>query len=490
MRAGGYRNAQSNVGNESAQSKGAGYDDLESRLRNAGPAGLPYLETLGKLQTYQDNHAKALNEADVAQRNILGYAAQTALGAVKAGVDPNTVMQTLQSNLPKPVVDKIQADLKARGPQAFPQILQEYMQSSPEVSKELNAIKVAQTRAAGSGEKAEFTGPGQDGQPHRFLPTRQDDGTYKNVDLGPAEATGQSGVDSQELQSYLKNHPKSTPEDFAKWKASLGPTISFNLQAQGAAGAGSNPATAGKSGQDYLAALNPQRANLVKALDEGRIPTPNSFALKTPYWQSVMNDVTAYDPQFSTQRAEIRKAFTTGPDGKNIGALNTAAVHLDELSEAAKALDNGSFVPGNQVYNSIRTMFGSALPTNFEGIKSAVSGEMANALKGNATDQEISNIAKTINGAGSPAQLAGIVDTQLPLLRQKLGTYQQRYQQQIPNDTTWSPVLPQAQQVFAKHGIGGSNSSATISVKAPNGKTYNFPDQKSAADILQPAGGK
>ena len=78
---------------------------------------------------------------------------------------------------------------------------------------------------------------------------------------------------------------------------------------------------------------------------------------------------------------------------------------------------------------------------------------MANALKGNATDPEIASIKATIENSGSPQALAGAVNTYLPVLATKLGTYQQRYQQQIPADTNWSPVLPGAQAVFAKHGV-------------------------------------
>ncbi len=208
------------------------------------------------------------------------------------------------------------------------------------------------------------------------------------------------------------------------------------------------------TGQDYMDSLQkaaPGTAAQVKAISEGRQTMPpmgvrGSGAL-------LRDAVYKYDPDFSEQRAQIRRAFTTGTDGRNIASLNTASVHLDQLAEAGKAMANGSFVPGNQVYNTIRSMFGSNAPTNFESLKAAVSSEMAQALKGVATDQEIRQINTTILGSSSPQQLAGAVETNLHTLGAKLQTYHERYQAQIPNDTVWSPVLPSARAVFEKHGF-------------------------------------
>jgi hypothetical protein len=180
-----------------------------------------------------------------------------------------------------------------------------------------------------------------------------------------------------------------------------------------------------------------------------------------------------YDPTFSEQKAQLRKAFTTGPDGRNIGALNTATVHLDQLAEVSKAMANGSFRPGNALFNSMRTMFGGAAPTNFEGLKNAVAGELASALKGNATDPEIAHISAVIQQQNSPEQLAGFIDSQLHVLGAKLNTYNERYQAQNPGDK-WSPVLPSAAAVYQKHNInptagpGGQGSAPN----AGGGKTY------------------
>lgn len=255
----------------------------------------------------------------------------------------------------------------------------------------------------------------------------------------------------------------------------LVPTFNFNLQS-GAMGFGQPP---NGTGEAALAKVGPQDAGTVRALATGRISLPSSFALRTPYWQRILGILNQYDPEFSEQRAQVRKAFTTGPDGKNIGNLNTATVHLDALGEASKALSNGQFVPGNQTYNYVQTLFGGAAPTNFNGIKNAAAGEIAAALKGNATDIEIHSVAQDIANKNSPQQLSEYIGTMMGILHQKLTTYKERYEQQIPGDTLWSPILPQAEAVFQKHGIQEGASSQ----QSP--QSMGGPAPKSAAEFLK-----
>ena len=232
-------------------------------------------------------------------------------------------------------------------------------------------------------------------------------------------------------------------------------------------------------GDAFLQTLPAALQGTVKAIAEGRQDPISGFALTKGPGAQIMAAVQQYDPQWSAQRAQIRRAFTTGKAADNIGSLNTATVHLDQLAEAAKAMSNGTFVPGNEIWNKVQTMFGGNAPTNFAALQAAVNGEMANALKGNATDPEIANIAKTTQQAGSPAQLAGAIETHLHTLGAKLNTYQERYQQQIPGDTTWSPVMPSAAAVYQKHGMNptaGPAANVTGSIPA-------LPSTLSSSDV-------
>ena len=204
------------------------------------------------------------------------------------------------------------------------------------------------------------------------------------------------------------------------------------------------------TGDEFLATLPKGRAAQIKSIAEGRQSAINRGGKDNI---ALMDAVNQYDPTFTIQRAKMRASFTSGKQGQQIGALNTAGVHLDQLGGLAKALENGSLVPGNQLWNWGKTMLGGADPSNFEALKEAVAGEMVRGLTGNVTIPEIENINKTIHAASSPAQLAGVIHTNLKTLGGKLKILGEQYEQQIPNDPVFNPILPSMRDVMDRHGV-------------------------------------
>lgn len=178
-------------------------------------------------------------------------------------------------------------------------------------------------------------------------------------------------------------------------------------------------------------------------------PRVSQALLRSP---GMLAQVKAANPAWDAKNYEAAQNIRVQKGG-NIQALNTAIAHMDQLGAAATAMGNGSFQPGNATYNWLRTTFGGAAPTNFEGLKNAVAGEMANALKGNATDPEIANISKTIGAASSPQQLAGIVKENLNILAAKTNTYDEQYHQAVGANDPWHPLLPTASSVLQKWGV-------------------------------------
>jgi hypothetical protein len=252
-------------------------------------------------------------------------------------------------------------------------------------------------------------------------------------------------------------------------------------------------------GEDFLSTLDPTLAGVVRQYMDGRKTFPSGKAAADPYFVKLNGLVAQADPGWSEQRAQVRKAFTTGTDGRNIGALNTAAVHLDQFADAATAMNNGTFTPGNAAWNSLRSSFGATAPTNFAALKTAVAGELASALKGNATDPEIANVSKAIDAANSPAQLSGVVETNLHVLGAKLSTYQQRYRQQIPGDQAWNPILPAARGVFQKHGFdpaaaaspsGGGEGGGQAAAKFNVGDSVMYQGKAHKVTGIDPQSGK
>jgi hypothetical protein len=178
--------------------------------------------------------------------------------------------------------------------------------------------------------------------------------------------------------------------------------------------------------------------------------------MKSP---GLMAQVKNLNPSYDARNYDAASQIRVQKGG-NIQALNTAIIHLDQLGAAATAMANGSFVPGNRIYNWVSQTFGSATPTNFDGLKATVSSEMANALKGQATDPEIATLKATVDRANSPQQLAGIVKTYLSVGAAKLNTYDEQYHQAVDrpgqsekDKDPWHPLLPTAAKVLQDWGV-------------------------------------
>jgi hypothetical protein len=232
-------------------------------------------------------------------------------------------------------------------------------------------------------------------------------------------------------------------------------------------------------GIDYFEAMrkiNPSYANRVKGIVEGRENPPSGRAAYQGAGDQYMKSVYQMDPGWTFQRAQIRKAFTTGKDGTTIGNINTAIVHLGRMGVAGQKLNNSSFTPGNEFYNYMKDKFGSETVTNFGLLKDAVAGEMAAALKGTATDIEIEKMGKSIRSANSPQQMAGIINEGMSVLADKAKTFDERYHQQSPDDP-WTPFLPTAQSFLDAYGVkpmkanelglSGSGSKQTVRPAIP-----------------------
>lgn len=246
--------------------------------------------------------------------------------------------------------------------------------------------------------------------------------------------------------------------------------ITIQNHAPGLGGPAANP---NLRGEDFLKTLPPATASAVRAIATGNDVMPAANA-RSQAAQDIRNAVYQFDPNFNVQRAQVRKAFTTGPDARNIGALNTAIVHLGRLGDVADSLNNGSFVPGNEGYNWLRDKFGSEKVTNFTLLKDAVAGEMAAALKGNATDIEITKMGKSIRDSNSPDQMKGIVDEGMGILNDKAETYNERYHAVAPDDP-WSPVLPRAAVAMKSRNVGTPKAGPNVGDKKQHqGHTYMF----------------
>lgn len=211
-------------------------------------------------------------------------------------------------------------------------------------------------------------------------------------------------------------------------------------------------------GEEFLKTIPPQWRETVKKIarydeDPTKVASMRGGMRETlTQWVNQVNP--AYDQSQFALRSPTRKAFTTGTQGQQINAINTAIGHIDQLTALSDKLQNGGFVPGNQAWNTVRTMFGSDKVTNFDTLKDALASEVASVLsKGGATVSGIAEARDHIKAASSPAALAGYVKTQIPIMGSKLASLDYQYHQAMGDSDTFSALSPQSKQILTKFGF-------------------------------------
>ena len=267
-------------------------------------------------------------------------------------------------------------------------------------------------------------------------------------------------VEAQQQADWLSKHPGKGPSDYAIAMKKLVPAYNFSLQQS--AGNATQPLNAG------------QQAT-VSAILEGRINPPSSFALKTPYWQNIMANVFEKDPQFSEQRAQLRKDFTVGKHSTEINSINTALVHVGVLNDAIDAMNNGNIQVLNKISNELGAQVGSDKMTTFNTIVHRVGPEISKAYIGSGGSAgERGADEKDFDPKLGPQQLKSNAAMTAQLLRSKISSLENQWNQ---NRSDAMPefqqrfITPQAQQVLQKLNPQQSAPQVGQRVKLKNGQT-------------------
>ena len=270
----------------------------------------------------------------------------------------------------------------------------------------------------------------------------------------------------------------------------------FNPRA-GGEGAAAPPPMAdpnGMHGDAYLSAIDPTIAAQVKALAEGRMAFPTGTALKSPYWQGMLQHVAQYDPSFDAvnynARAGTRKDFTSGKAAQTVNALNTVAEHLGTLSDYTADLNNTSFQPWNRLKNATAAMTGDPDIAKFNTAKKAVADEVAKVWRSTGGSQmDIEENLKNLDASQSPAQLNAAIGTLTKLIAGKVAALQDQYRAGMGTTQDLRPLVsPEAKHAFDKtterSGLSPTDFGA-ISDMAPAGPA--IAPQAMGAAAAQPA---
>lgn len=171
--------------------------------------------------------------------------------------------------------------------------------------------------------------------------------------------------------------------------------------------------------------------------------------------------------------------------GGNLIAFNTATGHLGQLYNAATALKNGNVPLLNQLAQEIGVQTGKSAPVVYNGIRTALVGELGKTFKGAAPDvPEMDEITTTLNNAQSPQQAADLAKTYAHLMLTKAGSqvaHYYSYTGELPPQT----IDPNAAKVYAAMGIN-PQEVLPAGASTPVGQTGNSGGQP--AQQTQPQG--
>jgi len=220
------------------------------------------------------------------------------------------------------------------------------------------------------------------------------------------------------------------------------------------AGIGIPDVQAGQKNDQFLQTLPPATASQVKALVEGRLQVPSGAALRSPYWQGLIQSAYKYDPTFDTvnynARAKTRSDFTTGKAASQVNAINTVIGHLDNLSNAADNLHNTNYPMLNAAENFASQAVGRSNVTNFNVTRKAVADELTRVWRqAGGSEQDIQENLKNLNAANSPEQLHGAIATFGHLLQSKLSSLNEQYRQGMGTDKI-DMITPESQKTLQR----------------------------------------
>lgn len=190
-------------------------------------------------------------------------------------------------------------------------------------------------------------------------------------------------------------------------------------------------------GQDYLKAIPPARANIVKAIITGRAPLPNGRASKPDAFSNqLLQDVAMAEPGFDGTKWKTRQQtwldFTSGKTAGIIRALNQAPLHAMELSNSYDDLHNTKFGWANNALTNIEAGLGNtqqqAARGAFNENQPALAGELATTYKGGyATEPDIDSQKKAFDPGLAPAESRAALAKASSLMEDRLTQLNQQW---------------------------------------------------------------
>jgi len=189
-------------------------------------------------------------------------------------------------------------------------------------------------------------------------------------------------------------------------------------------------------------------------------------------------------------RTKAVKDFSTGKQGQQVNAFNTAIDHLGTMSKLTDALQNNDIKAFNTLGNTVARQTGQPAPTDFNAAKQIVTAEIIKAVVasgGGVTERQ--EAERNFADANSPQQLKGIINTYKQLLGGQLNSLSLQYENTTGRKDFNTKLTPEAKNTVAK--LRGENITtgalAPADQEAMNWANANPTDPR-AAQIKQKLG--
>lgn len=177
--------------------------------------------------------------------------------------------------------------------------------------------------------------------------------------------------------------------------------------------------------------LDPNIVATVKGLVSGTYPAPSSFALKTPYWRSIVGLVQRVYPNFDAATYGARvKAINdtfTGLDGRNLTSIATAYKHAQAARNTIGQLGGGRLMWAALPSGVMKDQLTPKAVAKYEADIDTFAGEYVKAVEGTAgalADRDA--VKRNLSVARPVSVLNSTLNEYIDLLRRRMGELQTR----------------------------------------------------------------
>lgn len=229
-------------------------------------------------------------------------------------------------------------------------------------------------------------------------------------------------------------------------------------------------------GEDFIKTLpDPAVQNMTRAMLRGDAPYPNITSRTPSVVKQALEAAQQADPTYSAATAPVRKAtkiaFATGPEARNVNALNTLINHLGEMQDNDKNLPSHSIDLLNAAQNAIVPHLSdeanSAL-NNYNIDKTGVGSEAAKAYKGvgAVSLEEQKDWQKNLSANNGPETRAQARQEIARLVAGKINALESQWSTAFPNEPK-TFISEKAKKALVKLGVNVDDFTAAPDTAAP-----------------------